>query len=62
MEDQVLQCVECNDEWTYTAEEQNYIANKGYSAPKRCKPCRAKKRARFDERDIGKDPREEGDY
>lgn len=34
-------------EFTFTAEEQEFYAEKGFSEPQRCQACRAAKKARF---------------
>ncbi|HEY9720618.1 MAG TPA: CxxC-x17-CxxC domain-containing protein [Oscillatoriaceae cyanobacterium] len=38
--DQTLVCADCGTEFTFTASEQEFFAQKGFSAPRRCKPCR----------------------
>ena len=45
--DETLVCVECGNEFVFTAGEQAFYAEKGYTnKPKRCKACRdAKKNA-----------------
>ncbi|MEW6737838.1 MAG: zinc-ribbon domain containing protein [Acidobacteriota bacterium] len=46
--DKVIKCVECNQEFTFTAGEQLFFADKGLrNEPKRCKTCKAKKNERF---------------
>jgi hypothetical protein len=48
MEDKKLTCVDCGKEFIFTAREQEFYAQKGFSEPKRCKECReAKKAAKF---------------
>lgn len=40
-QDQTLTCEDCSQQFTWTAEEQDFYAQKGYTnSPKRCKPCR----------------------
>lgn len=39
-QDQTLFCVDCESNFTFTAEEQQFFYSKGLSTPKRCKPCR----------------------
>ncbi len=40
----VLRCVECGDEFVWTAGEQEfYSRNNLRNQPKRCKPCRARR-------------------
>lgn len=44
--DRTLTCVECGTPFTFTAEEQEFHAQKGFTnEPKRCPTCRAKRRA-----------------
>ncbi len=45
MQDQQLTCRDCGQAFTWTAGEQSFYAQKGLSAPTRCKDCRAKKKA-----------------
>lgn len=46
--DQMIVCADCGTEFTFSAQEQEFYAQKGFtSVPKRCKPCRnAHKEAR----------------
>lgn len=42
--DQVLMCAECQGDFAFTADEQRFFLDKGFkNAPRRCKPCRAKR-------------------
>lgn len=45
MKNKILVCVDCGDEFEFTAKDQQFFEEKGFSAPKRCKSCRAKKKA-----------------
>ena len=38
--DQTLVCADCATNFTFTASEQDFFAQKGFSAPRRCKACR----------------------
>jgi CxxC-x17-CxxC domain-containing protein len=39
--DQIIACVDCTTEFSFSAKEQEFYAQKGFaSSPKRCKPCR----------------------
>lgn len=46
-------CLDCSQEFEITEGEQSFFASKTddkgnpFSTPKRCKPCRQKKKARF---------------
>ena len=45
-EDRTLTCVECGQPFTFSADDQAYHAEKGYTnEPKRCPDCRQAKRA-----------------
>jgi CxxC-x17-CxxC domain-containing protein len=45
-EDQVLKCIECGDEFVFTAGEQEFYREKGLThAPTRCRRCRETRRA-----------------
>ncbi len=44
-ETQQLECAECGKTFEFSAEDQEFYAKKGYSAPKRCTECRAKRKA-----------------
>ena len=45
-EDRSLSCVECSQSFTFSADDQTYHAEKGYTnEPKRCPSCRQAKRA-----------------
>ena len=43
MEDKTLTCV-CGEEFIFTAGEQKFYEEKGFTPPKRCPDCRAKKK------------------
>ena len=43
-EDRSLTCVECSQEFTFTADDQEFHARKGYQEPKRCPNCRQARR------------------
>ena len=45
-EDQQLQCVECGEEFIFSAEDQEFYQQKRYSEPKRCPTCRANRKVR----------------
>lgn len=54
-EDRELQCVECGATFTFTASEQEFFANKGFTNdPKRCHECRlARKQSRRSQDGFG---------
>jgi hypothetical protein len=43
--DKTIKCMECGMEFIFSAAEQEFFASKGFTAPKRCKACRMKKKA-----------------
>ena len=45
-EDKTLICKECNNEFVFTAGEQEFYAEKGFeNEPQRCKSCRLNRRS-----------------
>ena len=45
-EDKTIVCVDCGAEFTFTADEQQRFAERGFTnEPKRCKTCRDAKKA-----------------
>jgi len=46
--DKVLVCIDCGEEFVFSAGEQLFFADKGLrNDPKRCKPCKLKKNDRI---------------
>jgi len=44
--DKTIKCVDCGTDFVFTARDQEFYAEKGFkNEPKRCKPCRDKKKA-----------------
>ena len=43
-EDRNLTCVECNSEFVFSVDDQQFHAERGYQEPKRCPSCRQAKR------------------
>jgi CxxC-x17-CxxC domain-containing protein len=43
--DKTLTCQDCGQEFSFTAEEQDFYATKGFSEPKRCPNCRQARKA-----------------
>ena len=43
-EDRTLTCVECGSEFTFSADDQQFHASRGYQDPKRCPNCRQARR------------------
>jgi CxxC-x17-CxxC domain-containing protein len=45
MNDRTLTCVQCGQDFTFSADDQQYHAERGYQDPKRCPTCRAERRS-----------------
>lgn len=46
LKDKTIKCVDCGEEFTFTANEQRFYQEKGFTnEPKRCKACREKRKA-----------------
>jgi CxxC-x17-CxxC domain-containing protein len=43
--DKTLTCQDCGQQFTFSADDQEFFASKGYSEPKRCPSCRAARKA-----------------
>jgi CxxC-x17-CxxC domain-containing protein len=43
--DKTLTCIDCNQEFMFTASEQQFYADRQFSEPRRCSSCRAAKKA-----------------
>ena len=43
--DKTLVCADCNQEFSFTASEQQFYADRQFSEPRRCPSCRAAKKA-----------------
>ena len=46
-DDLILRCVDCRVDFIFTAAEQRFFESKRLSVPKRCKDCRAERKARL---------------
>lgn len=44
--DRTLTCVECGQDFAFTAGEQEFFESRGFTVPKRCPGCRAARRSR----------------
>ena len=57
-QDKSLQCSDCGAEFTFSADEQQFFASKGYTnEPKRCPSCRqARKSERYGDSSYGYRP------
>jgi CxxC-x17-CxxC domain-containing protein len=43
--DRTLTCADCGQEFTFTASEQRFYTDRGFSDPRRCSSCRASRKA-----------------
>lgn len=43
-EDRTIVCEDCGEEFVFSAEEQEFYESKGFVDPKRCKPCRQRRK------------------
>lgn len=43
--EKTLTCQDCGQSFTFSAEDQEFFATKGYSEPKRCPSCRQARKA-----------------
>ncbi|MCH8818432.1 MAG: zinc-ribbon domain containing protein [Chloroflexi bacterium] len=44
-QDRNIACVECGQEFVFSADDQQYHSERGYTDPKRCTSCRAARRS-----------------
>ncbi len=51
--DRTLTCQDCSASFTFTADDQEFFAGKGYSEPKRCPACRQARKAERGDRGGG---------
>jgi CxxC-x17-CxxC domain-containing protein len=45
--DRTLTCADCGQEFVFTASEQQFYADRGFSDPRRCRSCRAARKAQM---------------
>jgi CxxC-x17-CxxC domain-containing protein len=43
--DKTLTCADCSQSFTFTASEQDFYAERGFTEPRRCPTCRAARKA-----------------
>jgi len=51
-EDKTLKCVDCGESFIFTAGEQAFYYSKELSEPKRCKPCRDRRKRTILPREV----------
>ena len=49
-QDKTLTCTDCQTDFAWSVKEQEFFAEKNFDPPKRCLPCRKKRRAQKKER------------
>ncbi len=53
MSDRTMTCRDCGNEFTFTAGEQAFYTERGFSEPQRCPTCRAARKAQRNQGDSG---------
>ena len=43
--DKVLTCADCSQDFVFTARDQEFYADRGFTEPRRCSSCRASRKA-----------------
>ena len=51
--DKNLTCADCGQEFVFTASEQDFYAQRGFTEPRRCASCRASRKAARQASDAG---------
>jgi CxxC-x17-CxxC domain-containing protein len=60
MEDRILNCKDCGNEFAFTTREQQFFAEKGFAnQPQRCRECRQSRRAQGSDSRSGPRPAHE---
>lgn len=54
MPDQTIQCTDCKQSFPFTEKDQQFFKQKNFLPPKRCKSCRAKRKAEKEGRGDGR--------
>ena len=58
-QDKSIQCLDCGKTFTFTAQEQEFYASKGYTnEPKRCSECRQARKAERGDTGFSRGPRQ----
>jgi CxxC-x17-CxxC domain-containing protein len=56
--DKSLVCADCGQQFIFTASEQDFYAQRGFSEPKRCSECRAARKVARPEGGYDRGPRQ----
>jgi hypothetical protein len=51
--DKDIECADCHNTFVFTEREQEFYESKGFTDPKRCKPCRDKRKEQKNNRGNG---------
>ncbi len=62
MEDMILVCVRCEEEFEFSALEQEKYEDRGYDIPKRCPTCRKHKYRNMDAMDDRRHTNKKREY
>lgn len=49
-EDKTINCPDCKKDFTFTVRDQEFYAEKDFTPPKRCKPCRDERKKQREQR------------
>lgn len=59
-EDKEIVCIDCKAKFVFTAGEQDFFAQRGFTPPKRCKTCReVRKASRSDHSNMKRPPQDD---
>lgn len=50
MPDIIIKCIDCQQDFEHTERDQEFYKEREFTPPKRCRSCRNKKKARFDDK------------
>lgn len=52
-DDKTIKCKDCNEDFVFTAGEQEFFQSRGFSEPIRCKSCRDARKAQKADQGFG---------
>lgn len=61
-QDKELTCKDCGSKFTFTAGEQTFFQERGFSEPVRCKSCRDAKKSQRSDRGFSDSGRQRRDW
>jgi len=59
-EGETIACVDCKENFIFTDGEKEFYESKGLTVPKRCKPCRAEKKRKNEDKAFNNKAKESG--